>query len=45
MCCQVKEGICQFPERLKDKPENCSPEQVKECHGEEQEHPCTGRQR
>lgn len=30
---------CQYPERLKGKPEECSPEQIKICHGGE-EHPC-----
>jgi ArsR family transcriptional regulator len=31
---------CQQPERLKGKPEECSPEQIKECHGDEKDHPC-----
>jgi len=31
---------CQKPDQLKGKPEECSPEQVKECHGEVEEHPC-----
>jgi len=31
---------CQKPELLKGKPEECSPEQIKECHGEVLEHPC-----
>ncbi|MFP4268155.1 MAG: hypothetical protein ACLFQW_09195 [Spirochaetaceae bacterium] len=41
-CCdEEKKNDCQKPERLQDKPENCSPEQIKECHGEsEEEHPC-----
>ncbi len=30
---------CQYPEKLKGKPEECIPEQVKECHGEAK-HPC-----
>ena len=30
---------CQYPEKLKTKPEECTPEQIKECHGDE-EHPC-----
>ncbi|OPY70005.1 MAG: HTH-type transcriptional repressor AseR [Syntrophorhabdaceae bacterium PtaU1.Bin034] len=42
-----KEGIkmcdyncsCQYPERLKGTPEECTPEQIRECHGGE-EHPC-----
>ena len=31
---------CQQPVKLKDKPENCTPEQIRECHGEVNEHPC-----
>jgi DNA-binding transcriptional ArsR family regulator len=44
MDCQ-KEGTkmcdckCEYPEKLKGKPEECTPEQIKECHGEEK-HPC-----
>jgi len=30
---------CQYPEKLTGKPEECTPEQIKECHGDE-EHPC-----
>ncbi len=32
---------CCKPEKLNGKPEQCSPEQVKECHGDSKEHPCT----
>jgi hypothetical protein len=45
---QIKEFImcdeknkCQQPEKLEEKPEECSPEQVEECHGDVKEHPCT----
>lgn len=31
---------CQQPIKLQEKPENCSPEQIKECHGDANEHPC-----
>jgi ArsR family transcriptional regulator len=31
---------CQQPDRLKSKPEECSPEQIRECHGDEKNHPC-----
>ncbi len=31
---------CRHPEKLKGKPEECSPEQIRECHGEVKEHPC-----
>ena len=30
---------CQQPEKLKGKPEECTLEQIRECHGEN-EHPC-----
>jgi ArsR family transcriptional regulator, arsenate/arsenite/antimonite-responsive transcriptional repressor len=30
---------CQQPEKLKGKPEECTLEQIKECHGDK-EHPC-----
>jgi len=39
MCkCECK---CAHPEKLKGKPGECSPEQIKECHGDAKEHPCT----
>lgn len=38
MCCEKKK--CQKPENLKDRPEGCSPEQIKKCHGEASAHPC-----
>lgn len=34
---------CQRPERLKGKPEECSPEQIKKCHGSKKQHPCVGK--
>lgn len=33
-------GKCQKPEHLKGKPEECSDEQIKKCHGDTKEHPC-----
>ncbi len=39
MCSQEKES-CQKPENLKGEPEECSPEQIKICHGDVEEHPC-----
>ncbi|MEF8822671.1 MAG: hypothetical protein V5B78_10635 [Desulfohalobiaceae bacterium] len=36
------QDCCQQPEKLKDRPENCTPEQIRECHGEAEGHPCTG---
>ncbi|MGD2150188.1 MAG: metalloregulator ArsR/SmtB family transcription factor [Desulfobacterales bacterium] len=34
------QNCCQHPDKIKDKPENCSPEQIRECHGDTKEHPC-----
>jgi len=36
------QSCCQQPEKLKDRPEGCSPEQIRQCHGEDAGHPCTG---
>lgn len=33
---------CERPEKLKGKPEECTPQQIKECHGDVKEHPCKG---
>jgi len=38
--CKSSKG-CQKPENLKGKPEECSPEQIKKCHGDVKHHPCT----
>jgi hypothetical protein len=38
MCDEKKE--CQKPEELAGKPEECTPEQVKKCHGDAKEHAC-----
>ncbi len=35
------QNCCQQPDKLKDKPENCTPEQIEKCHGEGTDHPCT----
>lgn len=35
------QNCCEQPTKLKDKPENCSPEQIRECHGDTKDHPCT----
>ena len=34
------EDCCGHPEKLKEKPEKCSEEQIKECHGDTKVHPC-----
>ena len=38
--CGGKGCGCQQPGKLKDTPENCSPEQIRECHGDAEKHPC-----
>jgi len=40
MCKSESIKGCEHPERLKGKPEECSPEQIRECHGDAKEHPC-----
>jgi hypothetical protein len=35
-----KKESCQKPQNLKGKPEDCSPKQIRECHGGVEEHPC-----
>ena len=40
MCQDHKHG-CQKPDELKDKPEECTNEQIKKCHGDAKDHPCT----
>ena len=32
----------QQPDRLKGKPEECTPEQIRKCHGDVKKHPCEG---
>ncbi|MDH5364833.1 MAG: hypothetical protein OEW82_06710 [Dehalococcoidia bacterium] len=43
MCKVRNKKGCEHPEKLKGKPEECSPEQIRECHGEVTEHPCVGK--
>jgi hypothetical protein len=40
MCKVESKKGCEHPEKLKGKPEECTPEQIRECHGEVVEHPC-----
>jgi hypothetical protein len=42
MCCGDKCG-CEHPEKKVD-PTECSPEQIRECHGDVEEHPCEGKE-
>ena len=37
--CESKKS-CQKPEELKGKPSQCSPKQIKKCHGDAKGHPC-----
>jgi len=37
---QMCKNCCEQPEKLKIKPEACTPEKIKECHGDEKDHPC-----
>lgn len=34
------QNCCKQPNPLQDKPENCTSEQIRECHGDVQDHPC-----
>ena len=45
MCRKINKKGCEHPERLKGKPEECTPEQIKECHGDIsiEEHPCVSK--
>ena len=31
---------CEHPEKIHGSPEECTPEQIKECHGDAENHPC-----
>jgi len=42
MCCGP---CCEQPIKLKSKPEECTPEQIKECHGDVKNHPCQGKKK
>ena len=40
MCLAGQKSGYQFPEKLKGKPKDCAPKQIKECHGTAKKHPC-----
>jgi hypothetical protein len=40
MCDDKNDCQCEKPENLKTTPDECTPEQIKECHGDEKDHPC-----
>jgi hypothetical protein len=37
--CKKKE-CCENPDKLESSPEECTPEQIRECHGDVEGHPC-----
>jgi ArsR family transcriptional regulator len=39
---EMCKSCCEQPQKLKDKPEACTPEQIRECHGDVNKHPCEG---
>jgi hypothetical protein len=43
MCPDEKNQGCTKPENLKGKPQECSPDQVRKCHGDAKTHPCTSK--
>jgi hypothetical protein len=43
MCGNAKKQGCRKPDNLKGKPQECSAEQVRKCHGDSKTHPCTGK--
>jgi len=48
MCCEANRRdrcCCERPERLRNNPQECTPEQVRECHGEENEHSCAAKEK
>ncbi len=38
--CDKNKCCCQQPEKLEGNPAECSPTQVRECHGKVDSHPC-----
>ena len=40
MCKKEMQKGCEHPEKLKVKSEDCTPEQIKECHADIKPHPC-----
>ena len=40
MCQPENDDICKHPEKLKGKPGECTPQQILECHGKTEGHPC-----
>jgi ArsR family transcriptional regulator, arsenate/arsenite/antimonite-responsive transcriptional repressor len=45
MCgCSCSGCQCEHPERQQDQPTECTPEQIRECHGDVEGHPCEAAQ-
>ncbi len=40
MCFATQKNGCQFPNKLEGKATDCTPQQIKECHGSAKKHPC-----
>lgn len=40
MCCRDQKCGCQHPEKREPHTGECSPEQIRDCHGDAAEHPC-----
>jgi hypothetical protein len=34
------ESECEIPKNLRTTPQECTPEQIKACHGDVEKHPC-----
>ena len=43
MCEAKSTKGCEHPEKLQGEPEECTPEQIRECHGDVEEHHCGGK--
>ena len=41
MCEESHAGCCEHSEKLKGTPEDCTPEQIRECHGDTDAHCCS----
>jgi len=37
-----RKEACRKPQHLKGEPHDCSPEQIRKCHGDAERHPCAG---
>ena len=38
---RTEKPVCQKPQNLKGKPGECTPAQIRNCHGTTKKHPCT----